>query len=154
MFLPVSILGMWLRGLFAVAVLGSGVYLLSLWYRQLPTHEVVVLEPSRQGDAARSSRREEPGRPLSAVERFTAWRPALDGPTAALAGGILLLAGAFAGRLISSRLIARPGGGEPRPAPAPGGTVATAGTGAAGRGRRPSPCGAPVAAHRDRSAAG
>lgn len=113
MLLPFGILGIWLRGLFAVAVLAFGVYLVSRWYNDLPTHEVVLVE--RAPDRPDDGQTELPvrqGRPLGSIERVTYWRPAFDATTAALVGGVALLLFGFAGRTISSLLLGRPGGGE------------------------------------------
>jgi pimeloyl-ACP methyl ester carboxylesterase len=111
--LPFGILGMWLRGLVAVGVLAFGVYFVSRWYRDLPTHEVIVAErdPDRPVEPGSAPPVRE-GRPLGAIQRVTYWQPALDGTTAALVGGVMLLTLAFAGRCISSLLLGRAGGGE------------------------------------------
>src|SRR4051794_768766 len=111
--LPFTVLGMWLRGLVALAILAGGIYLVSWWYRDLPTHEVVVVRDAQAPpDAAATQERAELGRPLGPTERITAWHPGLDRITAALVGGLCLLLIACAGRGISSGLLGRPGGGE------------------------------------------
>jgi hypothetical protein len=90
--LPFNILGIWFRGLLAVAVLAGGVYLASRWYGELPA-EIAVRED--RPDGPREVRIS-----VGAWNRITAWRPGLDTSTAMLAGAVVLLLGAAAGRWI------------------------------------------------------
>jgi pimeloyl-ACP methyl ester carboxylesterase len=101
--LPFNILGIWFRGLLAVAILAGGVYLASRWYRELPA-EVVVREDDLDGPR-------EVRIPVGAWDRVAAWRPGFDARTAMFAGAVLLLVGAAAGRTIRG-LVA---GGRPSP---------------------------------------
>jgi pimeloyl-ACP methyl ester carboxylesterase len=85
----------------------------SRWYRDLPTHEVVAeRDPTAPPDPAAPDGRPDRRRALAPAERIAAWRPGPDRTTAALAGGVLLLLGTTGGRWVSSRTLARPGGGE------------------------------------------
>lgn len=121
--LPFNILGIWFRGLLAVAILAGGVYLASRWYRELPAG-VIVREDTPEGPR-------EVRVPVGAWDRVAAWRPGLDARTAMLAGAVLLLLGAAAGRSILGLVSGdRPAsddeltlnGGEPRRLRRPDGT--------------------------------
>lgn len=107
MFTPSSIVAMWLRALFAVAVIASASYLLVLWYRELArpiAQRQASEEQNERVDVAQSP---------EAVTRITRWRPGFDKPTALLAGAIGLCAWSFgAGRIVYPRF-RRPGSDEP-----------------------------------------
>ena len=63
-FMPFNIIGMWLRGLLAIALLGLSIYLLREWYERATTvHEPIVAadaEPDVRGDSR--ARPHAPGR--------------------------------------------------------------------------------------------
>jgi pimeloyl-ACP methyl ester carboxylesterase len=104
LFLPFTILGMWLRGLVAVAVLALGTFLLVEWYRSLPAQVVVVHdEPPAPREETVT---------LSPAQRVVTWRPAFDRTTAFLAGGVLLLLAAFAGKAVTGLFLGGRGGTE------------------------------------------
>lgn len=90
--MPFSILGMWFRGLLALALLVGGMLLLSQWYRYLPDREVVVVR--RDGSETPEARFFE-----SPLDRVRAWRPGLDVETVLLTSAVVLLLITFAGRL-------------------------------------------------------
>jgi pimeloyl-ACP methyl ester carboxylesterase len=107
-FMPFSILGMWLRGLLAIALLGLGIFLLREWYERATT----VYEPVAAVDA-------EPklgGAPeLGRTRRvgLSEWRPGLDATTAMLAGGLALVGLSLGGGSLLYPLMRRRGTDEP-----------------------------------------
>ncbi len=108
MFTPSAVIGMWFRGLIAVAIISGAVCLFALWYRELPrpVEEVRPLPTQRVNDF-------DPTRVPGALERITSWRPGLDKPTALLTAGLLLsMFSLGAGRLFYP-LLRRPGKDEP-----------------------------------------
>ncbi|HEX8199758.1 MAG TPA: hypothetical protein VF590_04670, partial [Isosphaeraceae bacterium] len=105
-FMPFGILGMWLRGLLSLALIGLGIFLVRRGYEEArtPPRPVVVVER----DAPR-----DPDAPRDAGERrVVAWRPGLNRPTAYLAGGAALLAWSALGGLVVLPLLMRLGGGN------------------------------------------
>lgn len=102
---PFAIVGMWLRGLLSLAVVGLAVFSLVYWYNDLPAQETV---PVQRGEEVVYE-----SRPLGPGERIAAWRPGLDLPTALLAGGLLLTLFTFAGRFFSPLLFRPRGKDEP-----------------------------------------
>ena len=123
LFMPFAILGIWFRGLLALALLGGGIWLLYEWYDALPRPVFPVQEDAGLPRAPAS-------RP-SFQDRVTHWRPDLSWETAALGGGLLLVLVASGGGLLVSRLRWRAGTPVPLPArarsvehlPGPDGTV-------------------------------
>jgi pimeloyl-ACP methyl ester carboxylesterase len=96
----VDIFGMWLRGFFAVAVLGLGLILLGHWHEELPTTQDTVSL-------------------VTFAERFQSWRPGFDQLTACFGGGTLLLLFGLAGRWWATPTFwRRHGDDEPRHEPA------------------------------------
>lgn len=124
-FLPSSILGMWFRGLLAIAILAGSIYLLRQWSQELPQPavrrggEVTTSDDSRRTSRAEDRPAVEVHRPAVAAsfsERLAAWRPGFYRQTALLAGGLALALLGLGGRFFaSSRLFRRPGGDEPEP---------------------------------------
>ncbi len=104
-FMPFNILGMWLRGLLALAVLAAGPYLVWRWYHSLPDAVIVVRDDRPAGPP------EEAVVTLTPAQRVAAWRPGADWPTACLAGGVLLLLAGLAGRPVTSLFLGRLRGG-------------------------------------------
>lgn len=104
-FMPFNILGIWFRGLLAVAILAGGVYLLRRWYED---SHVVVLEPAAGRVEDRPADREVK-REGEAVQRHAKWvfrwDPGWNRETGELAAGLALLAWAVAGRLILSGMM-------------------------------------------------
>jgi pimeloyl-ACP methyl ester carboxylesterase len=101
-------LGTWLRGLLALAAIGSAVYLVIRWADRLPREQPVEV---RNGE-----RTEVELRPLTGFgERVGAWQPGWDATTAALAGGLALALWSVGGSLVTPKLWLRRGADEPRP---------------------------------------
>jgi pimeloyl-ACP methyl ester carboxylesterase len=111
--MPFAMLGIWLRGLLALALLGGGIWLLSAWYEALPHPAPLVREDA-------DVRRAPASRP-SFQDRVAHWRPGLTWETAALGGGLLLVLVASGGGMLVYPLRWRASGHEPVPPPA--GTV-------------------------------
>jgi pimeloyl-ACP methyl ester carboxylesterase len=114
-FMPFAIIGIWLRGLLAIALIGLGVYLVREWYEetQVRPRPVVVVagDDRRDTDAPRDGE----------ARRVVAWRPGLNRPTAYLAGGLALLAWSALGGLVVMPLLKRLGGNAPGSKPTPHG---------------------------------
>lgn len=108
-FTPASILGMWLRGVLAVLILGAAGTLLWRWAEELPAPE------PRQDE---TSRPEGPRRIATFRDRLAAWRPGWDRTTALLAGGVgLALLGLLGKSFATHRLFRRSDGDRPGEAP-------------------------------------
>jgi pimeloyl-ACP methyl ester carboxylesterase len=110
MFLPFQILGVWLRALLILTLLGAGVYLLVAWYNRLPTFTEVVPPPIVTTREHRSEPdTEENQRALTraptVVVRSATWRPGLDLETAMLVGGLALIIWSFGGGLLGLKLL-------------------------------------------------
>jgi pimeloyl-ACP methyl ester carboxylesterase len=96
---PAAILGVWFRGLLAIAILVGGSWLLWKWYDEVSRpKQVIAVDEDRDG--------EEEGR-IAHNEGLADWRPGLDRETALLAGGLMLITWGLAGRLLSPRLFRR-----------------------------------------------
>src|SRR4051812_4098249 len=102
--MPFNILGIWLRGLMAIAILAGGLFLLDRWYED--SH---VVEPVRTVAPPREAQRDDRARAPDATPAETAavpgrrvfrFDPGWNRQTAFLASGLALLAWAFAGRAI------------------------------------------------------
>jgi pimeloyl-ACP methyl ester carboxylesterase len=113
-FMPFNILGLWFRGLFSIAILAGGIFLLSQWYDDSHATEVIE-EPvvTAPGDPVRRL----DVRPVATeitvpTRRIFRFDPGWNQPTLELAAALALLTWATAGRLIGNgfRLILlRPG---------------------------------------------
>ena len=110
-FMPFAILGMWLRGLLALGLVGGGLWLLATWYDALP-RPIPVVQTAPDGTRL-------PVPPPSFRARVAHWRPSLSWETAALGGGLLLVLGASGGGWLVARLRWRAGTPVPLPAQAP-----------------------------------
>src|SRR4051794_11644743 len=97
--MPFHVLGIWLRGLLALALLLAGPWLLWEGYREAQPRRVVVTRGVVDPAASGAGRR-----PVEEVETI-AWRPGLNRPTALLAGGLALLVWSLAGGLIARSLL-------------------------------------------------
>jgi pimeloyl-ACP methyl ester carboxylesterase len=103
--LPFHVLGVWLRGLLALAIVGAGVGLLGAWYNRLPpTTEVVQVpvgrtdqDPNRPDEAAG---RNAPQAATPVVIRHEPWRPGWDRETAMLLAGLALVGWSLIGGLV------------------------------------------------------
>lgn len=105
-FLPSAILGMWFRGLIAVAILGGSVYLFARWARELPEPVAPVVSESDPRQIPVQS--ELPRRSAASFgERLSHWRPGWDRPTAFLSGALLLAIVGTLGRFVTSPLLFR-----------------------------------------------
>jgi pimeloyl-ACP methyl ester carboxylesterase len=115
LFMPFQFLGLWLRGLLAIAFLGFGVWLLKYWY----DHRYVDVWTTLPADSSpRSPNQEEASSP--AVRRVS-WQPGLNRETAALLGGLALFGLSIGGGSLLYPLLRRQGGDEPH-APSDGQT--------------------------------
>ena len=85
MFIPSALIGMWFRGLMAIAVIAGGISLFALWYRELPQF---VEEPGSFHNQSLDT--PHPIRRASVLQRISSWRPGLDKPTALLTSALLL----------------------------------------------------------------
>ena len=131
--LPFQILGLWFRGLLAVAILGGAAYLLARWYDESrvsdPAPAVASAEtapapaaaPDRPGVAPGDARpTDQPGTAAAGAPRLRQFRfdPGWNKPTALLASGLTLLAWGTLGRLIARGVV---GLIKPRPKQVAGG---------------------------------
>ena len=105
----VDILGVWVRGLLSLILIGLGIGLVAGWYNDLPSERVIVDErdPLRAVELRR----------LTPSERVAAWEPGWNRPTALLASGLGLLVFSFGGGWVINPRLWRPAGDdEPRAA--------------------------------------
>ncbi|WP_422923782.1 alpha/beta fold hydrolase [Singulisphaera sp. PoT] len=111
--MPFSILGIWFRGLVAIAIIAGGITLLKYWYDD---SHVVVAErvPARVEtpplDAGAPRREVVVAVPASRVFRF---RPGINRETGYLAGGVGLLLWASLGAIIRRAVSTMLGGSKP-----------------------------------------
>jgi pimeloyl-ACP methyl ester carboxylesterase len=111
--LPFQVLGVWLRGLFALALIAVGVWLLRDWYSH---RETVVRVPASERTRDDAERRPEPGaEPPAPPDRGTdyrvePWRFGWNRATASLLGGLALLGFSLGGGWAGTTLLRR--GGE------------------------------------------
>ena len=106
-FMPFNILGMWFRGLLAVAILAGGGYLLYRWYDDSHVVErtpiAVTSDGTRAGDRPSDGDRR-PASTTNAARRVFRFDPGWNRPTLELTAAIALLAWATAGRWIGHGL--------------------------------------------------
>lgn len=108
--MPFQVLGVWLRGLLALALLAAGITLLGLWYGH---RTALVPVPAEQApEAVRDAGRPEPDRPADrpAAEaaptvRRVDWQFGFNRETAYLVGGLILLIGSLGGGWLGSSLL-------------------------------------------------
>lgn len=114
LFMPFQILGIWLRGLIALLVLGLGAGLLYEWYDNrtifvrvpFTLEEVALVEPDADAAAAATNRH-------FAIRRID-WQFGFNRETAYLLGGLALVLGSLGGgRLLGGSLWRRRGQDEP-----------------------------------------
>lgn len=110
-FMPFQILGLWLRGLLAVALLGVGASLLEYWYE----HRYVEVRMGPPADAE-SRRLDRDGR-APAVVRRERRRFGPNRETAALLGGLALIGLSIGGGSLAYPLLRQRGGDEPDDTP-------------------------------------
>ena len=108
MFIPSSLVAVWFRGILSIAALSLAFYLASLWYRELP-------QPAELGTGVshQLSRTPNESPSSSTLKRIYYWRPALDLPSAILAGAIALSFLSLGGGQMSYWLLRRAGNDEP-----------------------------------------
>jgi pimeloyl-ACP methyl ester carboxylesterase len=95
MFMPFCVLGTWLRGLFSIAIVALGVYMLTRWYDEshvIETAQVAPVADTNPFDGAQGDRASAP------VRRVFRFEPGLNRQTGFLALGIALLTWSVAGR--------------------------------------------------------
>lgn len=113
MFMPFNILGMWLKGLITLLLLGGSVYLLTRWYDY---RDRIVSEPSL---LLRSDERVDDDQPVLENSRVVHWQFGFNEATALLLGGLALLAISIGGRwFFSPQLFRKRGADEPGKLPA------------------------------------
>jgi pimeloyl-ACP methyl ester carboxylesterase len=113
--MPFSVLGIWFRGLSAVALFGLGIYLLSTWreHQVAVTVETIALPP----DAANGGAPDQLARatPVETGTQVVRPRLGLNAETARLGIGLLLVAWSIGGGLVFNRRLFRSVGvNEPR----------------------------------------
>lgn len=108
-FMPFQILGIWLRGLLAVALLGAGASLLRYWYDHRSVEVRVAAPPAASPDDRPLAR---DGRDPGATRRVS-WHFGLNRETAALLGGLALVGLALGGGSLGFPLLRKAGGDEP-----------------------------------------
>lgn len=107
MLLPFHVFGIWLRGLFAIALLAGGIYLLTQWNDERKT--VVIQSHASEVEPVSPPER------LPEHRKMITWQLGLNPGTAFLVGGILLLSWSlFGGWMASVRLLRRTGDDEPK----------------------------------------
>ena len=99
-FMPFQILGIWLRGLFTLVLLGAGAYLLVHWYQH---RQIVVVDPPVRVEPGRSDdeTREEPR------SHVVVWEFGWNRETAFLLGGLALAGWSLGGGWALPRLLPR-----------------------------------------------
>ena len=95
MMLPFQVLGVWLRGLFALVLLAAGVFLLAQWYTHRHSYVVEVQSPT-PGERAQTSPPSGPPVRREVLRRVD-WQFGLNRETAFLVGGVGLLGWSVAG---------------------------------------------------------
>src|SRR5688572_21206905 len=95
---PATIIGIWMRGLLSLAVLGGGIWLLVHWYDDANAR-VRLPGPSAVDPDGETQ--------IAGEATPTFWRLGFDEQTACLLGGLALLTWSTAGRLFTRRLLRR-----------------------------------------------
>lgn len=112
MFMPFNVLGIWLRGLFSVAILGFGIYLLTQWYRH---RETVVFDRSEVSKVEATEDRDPQAEAIQGRWTKRQWQFGLNRETAFLVSGTALIGWSFLGGWVwSPRLFRRRGTYEPK----------------------------------------
>ncbi len=109
MLLPFHILGIWLRAILAVVLIGLGVSLLTIWnnHREIVVDEVAEVQTTPDDAGQPAERRQ-------VVQTHTvSWQFGFNWQTACLVGGILLLTWSFGGGWVCTPRLWRCGGDNP-----------------------------------------
>ncbi|MGE3818905.1 MAG: alpha/beta fold hydrolase [Isosphaeraceae bacterium] len=120
-FMPFNLLGMWFRGLFSIAILAGGIYLVSRWYDDSHVVERIAvpgaMDEAREDDHPPGERRHPASATVAVTSRRTfRFEPGWNRPTLELSAALALLVWATLGRLIGhgiSILTLRPGTTSP-----------------------------------------
>jgi len=107
--MPFQILGIWLRGLLAIALLGVGIYLLKEWYDSPRT----VVEAPRAAGVDRGNRDAPRVEGDERVVRVSRWHLGLDKATACLVGGLVLVLSSLGGGSWGYRFLRKSRGDAP-----------------------------------------
>ena len=104
---PAAVLGVWIRGLLSILIVGAGLWLLYQWYDGLPRAIVFSEESSPLADSDLSELQGQNVRmqQLTPVQRLAAWRPGFDRPTTMFLCGTFLLLLSVAGRWLHPSLL-------------------------------------------------
>lgn len=118
-FMPFHVLGIWLRGLIAFALLGVGLYLLREWYEhggnvQGPPHAVRVDGGGRAGLDEKSREIAPPRREGVQVRPTSRWHLGLDRESAYLIVGLTLVLTSLFGGPVGYPLLRKRGVDDPR----------------------------------------
>lgn len=119
MMMPFQVLGIWLRGLLSIALLGLGVYLLKEWYERADATVAVPRVAAPDPDAVRDADAPAPrGQAIDEVRapRRGRWHVGLDRETAYLVGGLLLVLASIGGGSFAYPLLRKSEGGLPKSA--------------------------------------
>ncbi|WP_435019065.1 alpha/beta fold hydrolase [Tundrisphaera sp. TA3] len=138
-FMPFQILGIWFRGLLAVAILAGGIYGIWSWYDRSRVFEADPI-PAKAGERADPSTDGQPRFEFVRVEkprRVFHFRPDWDRTTALLAIGSSLLAIGLAGRWIGGGVARLASAAKSTSNPGPYGDPREERTGESHRIRRP-----------------
>jgi pimeloyl-ACP methyl ester carboxylesterase len=115
LFMPFQVLGIWLRDLLTLSLLGLGIFLLTRWYDH---REIIISEPIPAGEISPNENLRTDGmKQLSGEEYRThivQWQFGLNWETIFLLAGLALVSWSLgAGWLFSPRLFRRSGNDEP-----------------------------------------
>ena len=111
MSMPFQVLKLWLRGLFALAILGAGIYCLIQWYQhreQIVVERVPVTHAERAGRDGPGQSEPRPCRG-DALCGWLPWEFGFNRATAFLLGGLGLLGWSLGGGLLVHPLLWRRG---------------------------------------------
>lgn len=118
MFMPFQVLGLWVRGLLSLVVLGLCILLFAQWYnhREQIIVEPVVAAPNRRVLEDETAPKSEPSLEETPRVQVIHWHFGLNWETACLLGSVALLSWLIGGRFLFSPLLwRRRGKEEPRP---------------------------------------
>jgi len=112
MFMPASILGMSLRGLFSIVLLGTGILLLTMWYNHRERQVVEVVEVPVRQEIIPPDQPDELRQPKETIERVrtVSWEFDFNKETAFLLGGLALVGWSLGGGWVVSPRLLRPTG--------------------------------------------